>query len=118
MKKNKIVLFLLSISVSFIIFTFVFVNNVFPFVDKIVFINEPQIIKVGEFSKQYQIQLQDASGLIATSSDTTYFTLPLDIGMFYSKATGSEPFTASSSIYIATGSSNKYFYFTRNNLVD
>lgn len=110
MFKNKKLFFLFCFNLSIIIFVFSSVNIAFAAVDRIVFINEPQTIKVGEFSNQYQIQLQDETGLITTSSDTTYFTLPLDIGSFYSKTDG-QPFTASSSIYIATGSSNKYFYF-------
>ncbi|MFH0755142.1 MAG: PKD domain-containing protein [bacterium] len=114
MFKNKkiqfLIQFLLLINFSIIFFFSIFINNIFASVDKIVFINEPQTIKVGEFSKQYQIQLQDINNLITTSSDTTYFTLPLELGAFYSKTDG-EPFTASSSIYIATNSSNKFFYF-------
>jgi hypothetical protein len=110
MLKNKCLFFLLCINLSTLLFVFASVNNVYASVDKIIFINDPQIIKVGEFSKQYQIQLENSSGEKEVAPDTTYFTLPLDIGSFYSK-TDSEPFTASSSIYIATNSSNKYFYF-------
>ncbi|MFA5651804.1 MAG: PKD domain-containing protein [Candidatus Paceibacterota bacterium] len=113
MSKNKFLFFLFSIFLSIFLFVSVFVNNAYASVDKIVFINEPQTINVGEFSKQYQIQLQNTSGDKEIAPDTTYFTLPLDTGLFYSKTDG-EPFTASSSIYIATGSSNKYFYFKSN----
>ncbi len=114
-KNKKCLFFLFSIFLSIILLILTPAKIVFASVDKIVFINEPQIINIGEYSKQYQIQLQDANNLITTSPDTTYFTLPLDIGTFSSKnTTDSEPFTASSSIYIATGSSNKYFYFKSN----
>ena len=89
---------------------FFFTNNVFASVDKIVFINEPQTIVGGVSSEKYQIQLQNSSGGLEIAPDTTYFTLPLEIGDFSSQKDGA-PFTASTSVYIATGSSNKYFYF-------
>lgn len=98
--------------ISSIIFIFP-VYFAFASVDKIVFINDPQTIPVGQSSGQYQIQLQNSSGGIEKAPDTTYFTLPLDLGSFSSTKDGI-PFTASTKVYIATGNSNKYFYFKSN----
>lgn len=94
----------------FFVFGFVNVNVVLASIDKIVFINDPQTIPVGQSSERYQVQLQNSSGGIEKAPDTTYFTLPLDLGQFSSAKDGT-PFTATTKVYISTGDSNKYFFF-------
>ncbi len=80
-------------------------------VSKIVFINQPQSLEIGQISDQYQIQLQNANGVREAASYAMYFTLPFTIGEFSSKKDFSTKLTPSSTIYISTGDYNKYFYF-------
>ena len=96
--------------------SFLLATHVFAAVDHIAFINTPQTIVVGQSSTLYQIQLQDSTNAITTASSTVYVTFPFNLGSFSSQ-TGTV-YTASSSVYISTGDSNKYFYFTPNTVGD
>ena len=114
MKKiNEYFAFAFAIVAIFFVSNFLITSMALAAVDKIVFINEPQTILVGSSSLQYQIQLQNSAGEIQEAPFTIYFSLPLELGTFSSQKDGT-PFTASTSVYIATKSSNKYFYFKSN----
>ena len=117
MNKGKVNYIFKTIAYATGFFIFIIANTAYAAIDKIVFINDPQTITVGESSAQYQIQLQNSAGDKEVAPDTTYFTLPLEMGDFSSQK-DSAIFTASSSIYIATNSSNKYFYFKPHSLGD
>ncbi len=111
---GRFYLFSFAILFSFFVFGVASYKSVFASVDKIAFINKPQTIPVNVSSGQFQIQIQDSSGAEQDAPFTIYFTLPLELGIFSSQKDGL-PFTNSSSIYIATGASNKYFYFKSSN---
>jgi len=118
MLKNKYLFFLLSVSLSTVLFIFVSVNNVFASVDRISFVSEVQNLDVGQVSGPIKIQTQDQSSATTTATETIYLNLSTSgDGEFSSnKDTWKKIITLSSdfstsSVYISSGNTSRSFYY-------